>query len=146
MNKTYILDDTKCLYQTPFPYRKLTEKELNRLMDSVRVGMSDEEFMARFWYLRREQEPDNELLDTLKKKLTKNLRDEITQAKDSLLSGEISEDALYKKKFIKCLNHPQYKMLKSYYMRQYEQHYKTSDMTWFVYNELFNRSSYLNEE
>ncbi|XP_050538764.1 uncharacterized protein LOC126904089 [Daktulosphaira vitifoliae] len=97
------LDDCEFDKRTIYRFRALTEIEFGRLKDSIENGMTDEEFMARFWFLRRCQEPDKLLLETIKDFfMNKNHRKNIAELKAHLLSSKssiTSELEMYKKTF-----------------------------------------------
>ncbi|XP_050538766.1 uncharacterized protein LOC126904090 isoform X2 [Daktulosphaira vitifoliae] len=97
------LDDCEFDKGSMFRFRALTEIEFGRLKDSLKNGMTDEEFMARFWYLRRCQEPDKLLLYNIQDHIiTKKNRKHIAELKAMLLSSKssiASELHLYQKTF-----------------------------------------------
>ncbi|XP_050538733.1 uncharacterized protein LOC126904084 isoform X15 [Daktulosphaira vitifoliae] len=97
------LNDCEFDKRTIYRFRALTEIEFGRLKDSIENGMTDEEFMARFWYLRRCQEPDKLLLETIKDCIiTKEDRKNIAELKAEILSSKssiTSELEMYQKTF-----------------------------------------------
>ncbi|XP_050538715.1 uncharacterized protein LOC126904078 isoform X24 [Daktulosphaira vitifoliae] len=112
----YTLTDHEFEKQSPFRLRVLTENETNNLKSKIRNGMTDEEFMARFWYLRRCQEPAKSLLLDIKHHIiTDEDRIYIAELKGKLLSGEISEIDVYKNHYKQELNHLESIMLWAFY-------------------------------
>ncbi|XP_050538720.1 uncharacterized protein LOC126904078 isoform X29 [Daktulosphaira vitifoliae] len=99
------LTDHEFEKQSPYRLRVLTENEINNLKSRIQEGMTDEEFMARFWYLRRCQEPNEFLLYKIETSIiTNDIRKYIKDLKKKLLSGEISEIDVYKNHFQQILN------------------------------------------
>ncbi|XP_050538768.1 uncharacterized protein LOC126904091 isoform X3 [Daktulosphaira vitifoliae] len=112
------LSDIELDEHNPYRFRHLTEKELNRLKEKLKNGMTDEEIIARFWFLQRGQEPDRDLLKDIKnlKKLVNNK--EIACLKKELLSNISNEIVLYRKKFKNFLkNDDEEAMLVKYFQR-----------------------------
>ncbi|XP_050539973.1 uncharacterized protein LOC126904783 isoform X2 [Daktulosphaira vitifoliae] len=104
--------------RSPYRFRVLTETELYSLKSSIKNGMTDEEFMARFWYLRRCQEPDEDLLWSINLSLiTRDDRKKIAILKKELLSNISSEIFVYKDNFRKNLNDEEYYTVSSFYRR-----------------------------
>ncbi|XP_050538693.1 uncharacterized protein LOC126904078 isoform X4 [Daktulosphaira vitifoliae] len=112
----FSLTDHEFEKRSPYRLRVLTENETNNLKSKIQNGMTDEEFMARFWYLRRCQEPDRSLLLNIRSHIiTLDDRIYIAELKGKLLSGEISEIDVYKNHFKQELNNIEYVMLYLFY-------------------------------
>ncbi|XP_050538771.1 uncharacterized protein LOC126904092 isoform X2 [Daktulosphaira vitifoliae] len=130
------LEDHDFESQSPYRFRSLTEKELNNLKSKIKKGMTDEEFMARFWYLRRCQEPDYYMLLRIECRIiTKADRRNIAKLKKAILSGDIPEITVYKKYFRALLNDTETTMLNGYYNKF---------QTGYTKYELKIRKNYLN--
>ncbi|XP_050538749.1 uncharacterized protein LOC126904086 isoform X1 [Daktulosphaira vitifoliae] len=112
------LEDHDFEKQSPYRLRVLSENEINNLKSRIKKGMSDEEFMARFWYLRRCQEPDKYLLWNIEHKfITDENRIYIAELKKKLISGELSEISVYKNHFKTILDEDEYFALYGFYIR-----------------------------
>ncbi|XP_050538752.1 uncharacterized protein LOC126904086 isoform X4 [Daktulosphaira vitifoliae] len=117
------LEDHDFEKQSPYRLRVLSENEINNLKSRIKKGMSDEEFMARFWYLRRCQEPDEQMLWRIYYRIiTSDHRKYIAKLKKKLLSGKISEMTVYKKHFKEIIKDEEIECMYEYYYRT-QQHY-----------------------
>ncbi|XP_050538758.1 uncharacterized protein LOC126904087 isoform X3 [Daktulosphaira vitifoliae] len=115
------LDDCEFDKRTIYRFRALTEIEFGRLKDSIENGMTDEEFMARFWFLRRCQEPDRLLLCSIQDHIiTKEDRKNIAELKAHLLSSKssiTSELEMYQKTFKQELTYDEKRALDRFFHR-----------------------------
>ncbi|XP_050538522.1 uncharacterized protein LOC126903967 isoform X2 [Daktulosphaira vitifoliae] len=115
------LDDCEFDKRSPYRFRALTQIEFRRLKDSLKNGMTDEEFMARFWYLRRFQEPDYILLVHIKHYIiTTDDRKNIAELKATLLSSKssiTSELQMYQRTFKQEITSNEEDVLNIFFLR-----------------------------